>query len=558
MKKVIARPIIGNDQAAPTAPTPLMLRLGEILHGSRDLLATVGTAHFNDFALRYSLNVRDGLQLLRRFKPLYEPATCNTITQCAEVLALCFSPDDHSNLLNEGKLSIVDQLLQIIARWQVHHWLVNAENTAFVHWLGLHRDVYPLLLAKMKLNDVVLPKATQPVTVPDVEITRLMDLVSDYLHQGQLNNMAAALSAPGVHDIVMAFSAQREQINKLKILLPHITSMLKSNALQFFHENRGFFVCLYNNSGFNESFVQYCNASVEARAILLAIRGCGNTLKDLLTLDSQNGLSEVINNREYSEHFRPIMNYLLAGYLDGRLQMLVDISTVTKRSTPEKQQELNALTWLESHRDVIGLSFQPNNDWQQWLMGQDTHRVNMQLFSMGLSEQLEKGLRVSDVVLDSSRSSYQQVVDCVPADIRPGKLQVFPSPTVCFAMALNPTQRAADNNYVGCLANDVLLADFLKHPNNFGLVDFINRHSQRVEEVIVAFRAHQAVQVNQQIIQPLVNLDDNADQNPVQVEFVPHHDLRAAPTKPKRLIFQPAGQENDAGEYYDERSGLVI
>jgi hypothetical protein len=548
MKKTAQGLINAELEQAPSSNRPLShIRLAEILYRSIEILKTVRTPQFKDFARRYSLNVRQGLQLIEKFNP---SGTRHSVKTFADSLKVCMQPDEYQNLVEEGYLSIYDQLLQILARWRVHHWIL--QNQDFIEWSLSRRDYYPLLLAVYQGADIPLQSGVTR-EVPQLKMLWLIDLIAPFVGNPlQIKEISAVLSYPEHAMALLRFSAQIERINSVKLGVavkvegseepalaivnqPHYLSAIDfvksmvvklDNAktlemLQFLSNNKSFFSTLIvNYNSFHPAFKGYVQANLEAENLLRGIAGFAHALKQLFQVQN---FASVLSGGNLEPHFRPLLNQLLSGYLSGCLPMLVKVAKIHDGWPVRDHGVVRVLTDLELNCETLHKFLSNDKEWRQWAQTQKQFSPAIRAFTQGLLALLKSG-------------------GC--ADLRPGKADVFPDAFVCFMAAISPTIQDDSSP----IARSVQRFNCLSNSTYSSVVDFLGQHWVSIVPAMRAYQQHQTNLLDRMLPQPELLVLGETTNMPVTAELSPRKNVRQRPLKPRQLVFQSLKVEVAVGE----------
>lgn len=470
-------------------------RINEILDGMPEVLQGISLGHFNAFKAIYATNVEEGIALLEKLS-------------LESIENIQFG--DHQDISQDNTLSLTEQLMQISARWRVHKWVMA--NPQAIEWLSHRKDYYPLLLARYAETAI-----SEKVTLPQIDVAWLIDLVGPIL-QGENRNrgVAAALSDRKYHDALLQFSAQLDRINTMLQYIQRLSDLESFKMFKFIQTNRDFFDRLIANTNFRISFARYVRANAEASKLLGAISGHSQELKQLLQI---RNYQNILDNAEMFSYFSPLLNILLSGFLNGRLAMLIEFSNLSSTMTVHQKQYIETLTWCEQYRDILAISMSTSLEWHKWIMTHPNHEATIKLFSAELAAELNQ----------------KNVVD-VRATKAAGEDDKYPSPMACFIdciVGLGPQDRATS---ISCVANDVLLYQFLSHKNNHRVLFYIHQHIEQMTPVIEAFKHFEAKKLNQLMVLALSDPLQDSCKTPVKEKRSTPMKLPPKPKKKSRRL----------------------
>lgn len=299
-----------NTEIAPSTPSrPLSKnRLAEILFRSTEILNSVGTRSFTDFVKRYSLNVRSGISLLRAVKKQYDPELHFRSRDFYDILSNIDGLESLGTLLEEGHLSIYDQLLQILARWRVDGWIVC--NQDFILWCHGRRDYLPTLLTQYAGNPVLLAGDMVEQTLPAVDFLWLIELVGPKNEDQvriQLNKVSSKISHPEYGKALLKFSAQLDQMNAFKTIISPLAEDSVESVLEFFQKRKSVFVDILAGRT-NEVLDQYRQSNPQADEILTAILEDNKGL--LVRLLNLRNRQKVLEKQAARDFLNPLIEQL--------------------------------------------------------------------------------------------------------------------------------------------------------------------------------------------------------------------------------------------------------
>lgn len=311
-----------NTEINPSTPSrPLSInRLAEILFRSTAILNSVGTRSFADFVKRYSLNVRSGILLLRAVKKQYDPELHFRSRDFYDILSNIDGLESFGTLLEEGRLSIYDQLLQILARWRVNAWIVS--NQDFILWCHRRRDYLPALLTQYAGNPVLLAGDMVERTLPAVDFLWLIELVGPKNEDQvgiQLNKIASKISHPEYGRALLKFSAQLDQMNTFKAIISPFEEDSIESVLQFVQQRKLAFKkfivgeeLLENDDtsegAANKILNQYRRSNPQADEIITAILDHNKGL--LVRLLNLRNHQKVLEKQAARDFFNPLIEQL--------------------------------------------------------------------------------------------------------------------------------------------------------------------------------------------------------------------------------------------------------
>lgn len=356
-----------------------LTRLGEILYRSWYILSQINSDNVSDFMRRYSVDVGEGLQFLKMFGTYFPSIQEHSSANYSKVLSGIVDLDVFKRHLIGGKLSIFHQLEQILARWRVHHWIMD--NPEMIRWLSQRNAIYPILLAKLAGKTTMV--AEREVPLPTVKIEWLVELAAQHLGSNTMAyDIAKALCDRQYHPHILHFSAKIHEINFILLRIESYTNKSLIQTLNFVFDNPSFFEGILGKENvFRVTFARYLMTNTEARNF------CGQIAshkKAMIELFKPINRLNILSNNEKLEYFGPLLNLLVSGVLDSRLPMLVELSNISSDQI-ERNQVLRVFTWLEQYREIIALTFGPENAWQAWIAKHPEHQPAITAFSKGLS-----------------------------------------------------------------------------------------------------------------------------------------------------------------------------
>ncbi len=282
------------------------IRLAEILFRCSGILNSMGSPEFALFSRRYSLNVRIGFHLLKEVKKASDQDQQYTISQFRDLLN-GIDLKKYSHLLEEGGLSIYDQLLQILARWRVHHWIMA--NQDFIVWAYRRREYLPSLLVKHAGNPILLAGDVVEQTLPMVDFMWLVELVGERiaLPEGvQINRISSKISRPEYSNALLRLSAQLDQLVTVKEILSPIVDDSIQNLLKYVQQRKPFFQSLLQDDG-NAVIDRIRVSNPQAGAILNAIKENRSLLVRLINLRNKQRLMQ---KQAAQELFQPLFDQI--------------------------------------------------------------------------------------------------------------------------------------------------------------------------------------------------------------------------------------------------------
>ncbi len=281
------------------------IRLAEILFRSAELLNIVETTHYKEFARRYSLNVKQGLALLKQVGSFVQTEELS-IPVCKNVLSQIPELDDYAQLSQQGHLSIYDQLLQILARWRVHRWILLNQN--FIVWAYRRREYLSSLLTKYAGNPILLKGDLIHQTLPAIDIVWLVDLVGPLVvdqAEVSLSKIPSKLSRPAHAESLLRISAQLNQMNTFVTMLSPIEEDTVEDVFQYFQKRKPMFKALLSNN--EEIFDDFINSNPHVEVILDAIRENKGRLVRFLNLRDDR----IFKRKQAAlDYFRPLIENL--------------------------------------------------------------------------------------------------------------------------------------------------------------------------------------------------------------------------------------------------------
>ena len=560
----IVAPNVAPNVAPIVPPDSRLLRLSEILLRANPLLRVIKSPDFNEFVERYSEGVTEGVQLLRWFFAHFPPNTAHNTRTYSWVLShYTFSNECHHIALDD-KLSLIHQLEQILARWTVSNWVCR--NKKGIKWLYRRHEFYPLILTQLALTD--FPVGEKEVTLPSIKIDWLIDMVYPLLWARPFEAaLAAALCQRQHHSQLLSFAAQLDRIELMMAVIEDLITKKMTETLNFVLYNAAFFAELIGvRKVIRPAYAAYVQANSEATALLSQITQYKDKLYELFQDGNRHSILESIEKLEY---FAPLLRILIAGVLNKRLPMLVELSKISNAHPEHCKRAVKVLIWLENYREIIKLSINPESEWNHWLDAQRAHQPAIKAFSEGLLELLDgfelkliselpedqhplqgkiyiekvgtklryvmntpAGKKIdsflkinircktalttellrgySSAILGKIAKRGQTLLD--PSnDVRPskaggGESETFPSANACFMDCLAGLAPEDRSNDLGSLGADVLLYQFMFDPRNAAIVNHIEQHRPSVTPIFDAYLAEQA-QVDQQMMALAVSVE---------------------------------------------------
>ncbi len=579
-------------------------------------------------------------------KKHYDPELHFRSRDLYEILSTIEGLESFGTLLEEGSLSIYDQLLQILARWRVHHWIIG--NQDFILWCHRRREYLPTLLTQYAGNPVLLPGDMVERTLPAVDFLWLVELVGPKNEDQvgiRLNKISSKISRPEYGRALLKLSAQLDQMNTFKaiisplaedsiesvlqfvqqrksvfqdllagrtnLILDHyrqsnpqadaiLDAVLEENKgllirllnlrnhqkvlqkqaareflspiieqlkilksfitpldtakivemLQFFTTNRNFFAVLaLNYNAFDPAFRSYVDANPQAKDLIERLQAHGLRLRGLLQVED---IRTVLTDPQAKEYFRPLVNDLLTGFFNGRWQFLAQISGINDQWPDRERAMVWVATTIEKYRDEMRHLVADKKEWRTWIKHHPEFQPTASTFRNDLMQCIEGPVKLSE-------ESF--VLDCVTGDVRgcvdvrPGKVRSYVPIITCLLEALGDL---TEHDTVNTISKDVLLFNFVAHPNNHALLQFFYHGLQRIRPVLEAFQDHQNNKVDSEVptFNPAV-LRDHSN-SPLSVEL--HSDLKFKPLKPKgiRFDFQEPQQRVDENAENQETLPVTV
>ncbi|MDQ2993449.1 MAG: hypothetical protein M3R00_00665 [Pseudomonadota bacterium] len=435
-----------------TTAEPIYQQLSEILARNTTLLSYVGKLQFILFEARYSSNLKEGFRFLASFNKHRNNNEETSVAAYTAILKSCYSID-YLNRPGRGPgLSLYNQLLKITARWHTHHWIVS--NQEFIQWLKARSLSYPLIFTRLATAEVKINNIK--IHFPSLSIKWLVDLAHPLIDTNKFeDNLAAQLIERQHHERLMAFASSLDNAKQLVIQhkldiwqnMPEIIeNQMRSDAadlMQFIDRYKMFFRALVQRD-LRESFYAFVATTAASKDFLVQILQDELRLNELLNPTFRDMIID--DNR-----FVPFIDLLLAGYLSGRLEMLILLAQIGSKAPPEAQSLLNVLTWLGKYHSSVTMILDRRSPFYQW----------------------------------TATSTYHAVIDYFSHTLT----DAFPS-------------HAELRRFMDGIDQDVLNYQFLCQ--NPAIVDFIEKRMPFITPAITAYQQYELDIVNQEIVMPLL------------------------------------------------------